>query len=248
MSEALPLGWVQISAACSNGSPVSNVSVAAAESVTCTFVNQRGYPRPRSGTPLKVAFVPAYDECTSPNRTHGPPLASPSCNPHSLSSPYLTVGTPDANGLAANMAANLTFKVLVGDPGTPADEADVEIRTSITDVRLRSNNQDYLGELQGAVVLRITDRGNGPGQNEIATVSDLPFTFAIPCSGTSGSTNIGSTCAVTTTADAILPGTVTESKRSIWQMADVRVSDGGPDGQASTPDNSPYLRQGLFVP
>ena len=39
------------------------------------------YPRPVGATPLRVSLVTAYDECTAPNRTHGPPLDSPSCNP-----------------------------------------------------------------------------------------------------------------------------------------------------------------------
>ncbi len=248
VSETLPVGWVLISATCSDGSPVSNVDVATGETVTCTFVSQRGYPRPRGATPLTTPLVPAFGECTAPNRVHGPSLASPSCNPPSLSSPHLTVGTPDANGQAARMVGNIKFKALVGDPSVPADEADVSIRANITDVRLRSNTNDYVGELEGAVVLRITDRLNGAGLNEAATVSDVPFAFTIPCTGTSGTENSGSTCAVITSADAVLPGAVTEAKRSIWQMGDVRVSDGGPDGQASTAGNSPFLRQGIFIP
>ena len=40
-----------------------------------------GYPRPKAATPFEVPLVPAYIPCTSPNRTHGPPLASGSCNP-----------------------------------------------------------------------------------------------------------------------------------------------------------------------
>ena len=41
---------------------------------------------------------------------------------------------------------------------------------------------------------------------------------------------------------------VTEIKRTIWQLGDVRIYDGGPDGQASTQDNTLFLRQGVFVP
>ena len=247
VAETLPVGWLQISATCSDGSPVSNVDVAAGETVTCTFVNQRGYARPRGATPLKASLVTAFDECTSPNRVHGPGLDSPSCHPPSLSSPNLTVGTPDANGGGANMSGSVGFEAILGIPATPEDEADVGITASVTDVRLRSDNTDYAGELQGAIVLQITDRLNGTGLNEPATTSGVPFNFTIPCT-TTLATTVGSTCALGTTADALLPGAVTEVKRSIWQMSDVRVSDGGPDGQASTPDNSPFLRQGVFVP
>src|SRR5204863_317876 len=48
LAEDLPSGWVQIDAACSDGSPVSNVDVAAGETVTCTFVNTRSYVRPKA--------------------------------------------------------------------------------------------------------------------------------------------------------------------------------------------------------
>ena len=44
------------------------------------------YPRPKGAGPLRVSLVPAYDECTAPNREHGPPLAYPSCNPPAQSS------------------------------------------------------------------------------------------------------------------------------------------------------------------
>ena len=35
------------------------------------------YPRPKGATPIRVPLVVAYPQCTSPNRTHGPPLAFP---------------------------------------------------------------------------------------------------------------------------------------------------------------------------
>ena len=56
------------------------------------------YARPKSATPFKVSLVPAYTPCTAPNRTHGPPLDSDSCNPPAQASDELTLGTPDANG------------------------------------------------------------------------------------------------------------------------------------------------------
>ena len=32
-----------------------------------------GYPRSKGATPLRVPLIPAYTQCTSPNREHGPP-------------------------------------------------------------------------------------------------------------------------------------------------------------------------------
>jgi hypothetical protein len=249
VSEALPSGWSQVSAACGDGSPVSNIDLAPGETVTCTFVNQRGYPRPKGATPLKVSLVPAFTQCTAPDRVHGPSLEFPSCSAPSPASAQLMVGSPDTNGRVANMTGTVTFDVMLGTPATPEDEADVGITASITDIRRKSDLNDYTGELQGRFTLRITDRVNGPALNEVGTVSDVPFDFTIPCTATSGGGNVGSTCAVATTADAVLPGAVPEVKRTIWQMGDVLIYDGGADSQASTHgDNTLFARQGVFVP
>ncbi len=39
VSEDLPDGWTQVSAVCDDGSPITNIDVAAGETVTCTFTN-----------------------------------------------------------------------------------------------------------------------------------------------------------------------------------------------------------------
>ena len=59
------------------------------------------YARPKSATLLEASLVPAYTQCTAPDRTHGPPLASDSCNPPAQASDELTLGSPDANGKPA---------------------------------------------------------------------------------------------------------------------------------------------------
>ncbi|PWU20204.1 MAG: hypothetical protein C5B48_12800, partial [Candidatus Rokuibacteriota bacterium] len=41
----------------------------------------QSYPRPKGATPLRVPLVPAAKPCTSPNSTHGAPLAFGSCAP-----------------------------------------------------------------------------------------------------------------------------------------------------------------------
>src|SRR5206468_10465151 len=117
-----------------------------------------GYPRPKGATPLRVSLVVAYDQCSSANRQHGGPLAVLSCNPPAQSSDFLTVGTLDANGVAAQSVASLRFDAIQGDVTTPADEADVRLRATATDVRLKSGLGDYSGELLAATMLRMTDR------------------------------------------------------------------------------------------
>ena len=94
-----------------------------------------GYARPKGASPLRAALVPAYASCASPNRSHGPPLAFGSCNPPHQASSELTVGSPDANGPAANSLGLVRLSALVGIPSTPEDEADMRVATSITDVR-----------------------------------------------------------------------------------------------------------------
>jgi uncharacterized repeat protein (TIGR01451 family) len=223
----------------------SNNTASAQTTVTSTAP---GFPRPKGASPMALALVPAYEQCTAPNTTHGPPLDSPSCTPPVPSSGYLTTGTPDANGQATRMTGNLRLITRAGLTSTPTiDEADVRIIVSTLDVRNRSDLSDYTGQLEGRLQLRITDRRNGSTGADTGTMTDTAFTFAVPCVATAAA-NVGSTCSVDSTADAILPGTVVEDKRNLWQVDDIRLYDGGADGQAVTQDNTLFLRQGVFVP
>jgi hypothetical protein len=135
-----------------------------------------------------------------------------------------------------------------GNPATSADEADIRLKASATDVRLSAGLGDYSGELQANARLRLIDRASGPSLDEPATVQDFVYRFTVPCQATV-STTVGSTCAVTTSADAIQAGTVTERARTIWQVGQVTLLDGGPDGLASTSaGNTVFETQGVFVP
>jgi len=225
-----------------------------------------GYARPKAASPLHVSLVVAFLECTAPNKVHGPPLEHPSCgdnfNPPSGNSQHATVGTPDWNGAPAKFTGAVRIGVHVGDPATPADEADLRLRVSSTDIRCRpaaapatcgaSNivGADYVGELQARVAVRITDKDHtpAPGGAGAATTLDMPYSFTIPCAGTADDT-VGSGCEVETTADALVPDTVKEGDRSVWQLGQVEVLDAGPDGDVNTPAGAQvFLRQGVFVP
>jgi hypothetical protein len=214
-----------------------------------------GYPRPQAASPMLVSLVPAYNQCpnASANRVHGPPdfpgnASNPdgSCNPPAQTSSQLTVGSPDANEAPAKSVGYARVSAVLGNPATPADEADARFTVSLGDVRRRSDLTDYTGQLQLETTLRATDRNNGP--SEVATGEDTPFRVTVPCAATADTT-VGSTCSVTTTADAVVgAGTVTETKRSIWQLGQVRVNDGGSDGVVSTTPNTLFAVQGLFIP
>ena len=134
-----------------------------------------------------------------------------------------------------------------GDPNTSTDDADVRLTVEITDVRLAGSLDDYGGSLRAEMPLRVTDRENGSA-NEAGTVLDTVFAFTVPCAVTAD-TGIGSTCAVNTTADAVMPGSVPKGSRSIWEVAQVDVTDGGADQSGATPgDDSVFMRQGVFAP
>jgi hypothetical protein len=207
-----------------------------------------GYPRPKGATPIRVPLVPAFAPCTAPNRSHGTPLAFPSCGPPTQSSESLTVGTDDANG---NGQRSIGFVLLTAKPGnsaTEADDADVTLRLSLTDVRVAGSLADYAGELQGRVSIRLTDNNSSaPITNPLQTVQDFPLSFTAACTPTTN-TLIGGSCAVLTTADALVPGMVREDHRNVWQLEQVEVLDGGPDGDVDTPGNTVFARQGVFVP
>jgi hypothetical protein len=220
-----------------------------------------GYPRPKGASPMRLALVPSYSQCTTPNRTHGPPLVFGSCSAPAAVSTQATMGTPDALGGPANFIGFVRYAVIAGDPGLPED-SDVTITSSLSDVRCRpagascgsanaAGPADYTGELRASVGLRITDRwnavapGGGPDAGTGQTVS---LSRSFPCAPTA-STGTGSSCTLITSANAIAPGLVLDTKRAIWQMDQVQVLDGGPDGDADTTGGDTlFAVQGIFVP
>jgi WD40 repeat protein len=199
-----------------------------------------GYPRPRGATPIAVSLVPAFERCVTANRAHGAPLAFESCAPPAQASSELTIGTPDANGPPAKSIGFAVLQPKTGNPATPADEADVTLQLSVTDVRNSADLTDYAGGLEAEPTIRITDRDNtpNPGGPGPGTVIDIPFPFAVPCAVTSDTT-VGSKCVVSTSADAVLGGTLVEGRRTIWQLEHMAVLDSA--GNA-------FLAPGLFVP
>jgi Tol biopolymer transport system component len=207
------------------------------------IVDTTGYARPKGATPIFAALVPAFQPCTTPNRTHGSPLAFGSCAPPGLQSPNLTVGTGDANGQAVGMVGWVAVNAIPGDPLTPADDADLHFQLSLKDVRRQSDLEDYTGSVKVQTSVRLTDKDGGIPN----TAADFPISFDAPCTATA-STSIGSTCAGITTADALAPGSVVESARSIWALGRVEVYDGGSDGDPTTAGNSLFAVQGVFVP
>ena len=218
------------------------------------------HPRPVGATPLRASMVPAYNACAAPNRTHGPPLAFPSCNPPVQSSQSLTIGSPDANGAGANSVGFIKLAVKAGAPGLPED-SDVNITANATDIRCKAgvaacgsanaaDGADYTGELEGTAQIRISDHFNAVapgGGTDPGTVIDIPFPVVTGCTATA-STAIGSTCAITTSANAVVPGAVKDTKRAVVEIGQLQVFDGGTDGVAASDPNTLFSVQGIFIP
>ena len=240
---------------------ITLIGLVAALYMGVTTPAQGTHPRPKGGCHFRASLVPAYQACSAPNREHGPPLAFASCNPPVQTSAQATVGTPDANGAPAVFNSYIRLNVRVGVPGPP-DENDVKVTVPLTDVRClptgarcgspnASGPSDYTGQIRVALGSRLTDHFNSAtpgGGTDPATVEDFSFEFAANCAQTA-STGTGSTCNVNTSMNAVIPGTHKDTKRVVWEMGDIRIYDGGADGDGgTTADNTLFLRQGLFVP
>jgi Arylsulfotransferase (ASST) len=105
----------------------------------------RAAVRSESAPALWVSLVPAFENCTSPNLTHGAPLEYGSCNPPVPTSDFLTVGTPDSNGARSNFMGIVSYRAQPGDPSTTQSEADGTIDVRLTDVRREDDLSDYTG-------------------------------------------------------------------------------------------------------
>jgi hypothetical protein len=219
---------------------------------------QATHVRPKGATPLYAPLTIAYNECTVPNRVHAPPLAFGSCNPPVAASPNVTVGTPDANGAAANFTGSVRFKVVPGDVQVNASVADIRCKagTATCGSANAVDGVDYTGELQGSTTVRVTDHHNGPFSNptcsptpctDPATGVDVGLNLTVSCAATAD-TAIGSSCALGTSVNTLLAGAIVAGNRMVIQSGAVGINDGGPDGTVATTDNSPFLSQGLFTP
>jgi hypothetical protein len=215
--------------------------------------------RPKAATPVYASVVPAYEPCAAPNRVHAAPLSYSSCNPPVPTSPNITVGTPDANGAAAN---SVGFIKLIRSNGPGTNDSDLAITAIVTDVRCQgatvscasanaAAGPDFAGALLGMASLNITDHNNAPTPagpfTDPATGTQPSFPIVAMCSLTA-STAIGATCSAHTTLMSIAPGAVVEGKRAVLEISQLRVFDGGPDGSPNNGNESLFEVQGIFIP
>jgi len=221
------------------------------------------HPRPKGATPLRVSLAVAYKACASPNRQHGAPLATLSCNPPVQASSFLTVGTGDAwPGTQPKSIGSVRLDVKTSSP------EDVKIVQNDSDVRCIGNSAagfcstantdnagvpDYSGELNGTANIRITDHFNGPigacgACADPATGQDLAFPVTGTCATTPGDGTVGSTCTANTTANGTVLGSVQDNKRANVEVQQININDGGADGTAATTGNTLFETQGIWIP
>ena len=85
------------------------------------------------------------------------------------------------------------------------------------------------------------------GGTDPATVIDIPFPVVTPCAATAARQS-AAPAAITTTANAVVPGAVKDGKRAIVEIGQIQISDGGTDGVAATDPNTLFSVQGIFIP
>ncbi len=239
-------------------SPLTLLALAALGVMVLAQLAGATHPRPRGAAPLRVSLVPAYKECTSPNTRHGPPLAFPSCSPPVQTSNFLTVGTPDANGAGANSIGFFQLNVKAGQ----ASNENIVVTSSISDVRCRpgtdaavcgsanvAGGPDYSGQLQADTTIRLTDHFNGSGGNEAATVQDAPSPVTLYCTSTAD-TSTGGVCSFVNFSPCPPQGCsgIRNGDRAVVEVAQMKVFDGGRDGNVFTDDNTLFEVQGIFIP
>lgn len=205
-----------------------------------------GYPRPKGASPISLSLVTGFKPCAVGNRTHGAPLAYPSCAPPARGSDTLGIG-PNPQFLG-----RLGMWTIAGLPGPP-DDSDVGISLSLTDVRClgaafsqacgapnNGTGPDYYGQVQASTQIRVTDQEG--------TISDLPLAPTFACNATDGATYVGSDCGGSSSMNALVPGSIRDGRRMVMQVSEVQVFDGGQDGDPATPGNTVFADPGVFVP
>jgi hypothetical protein len=212
------------------------------------FPDVHAYEVPASASPLQLALVPAFRQCgtgQSPaNGSHSPPLSGGACLPP----------VPTSVGAAFGPAASgsLTVTAVSGDPLTAQDEADFSLALTLSDIRTRGSGADYDPNPGGADAtllarLRITDQANGASGRAPGTATEEDFSAPVDCVASSD-TGTGSSCAANTSADALVPGTISEGRDSVLQVFRARVVDSGQNGVRGDSDDTLFAQQGIYVP
>ena len=189
---------------------------------------------------------PRINECTSPNRTHGPPLAFPSCNPPVQTSSFLTVGTPDANGAPANSGVRQVCRAHT--PGPPPETRSCSRRASPTSAARPARPPAATRTRRAGPTTRASCRRTRRSGSPITTTrparaaAPTPrrwwtsrFPCRMPCVSTADP-SIGRPLRprVRTATPVAVPSAWFNGKRVVVGMTQFEVFDGGADGVVGT--------------
>ena len=200
-----------------------------------------GYPRPKGASRSRSRSCPPTRSAPRPTGHTARRWPSRRCSSPQQESSELTVGTPDANGKTRRSRSGPC-----GGRSSPGIRQPRRTKPTCAS-RCRSgrpppqrsrglHGRAYGGArdpLDGSRQRHCSRRRQQPGDH-----GRHPVPRADPCSATA-SPGVGSTCSVVTTIDAIIgAGAIKEGKRAIWEMGQVTVEDGGPDGVGRVPEHA----------
>jgi Tol biopolymer transport system component len=205
------------------------------------------YEHPQSASSLSASLVPTFRPCgtgTNPtNGQHSPPLGTQSCLPPTPGSNVARVGSTSTG--------SASFTVVPGDSdATNGDQANVTLTASLSDVKTTAG-ADYVPNASGPDLseitrLRLTDKANNYG-GASGTATEYDFRVPLDCAATSDPA-VGSTCSTSTSADSLLPGFITEQRRTVVQAFRVRIDDAGANGTTGDSDDRIFATQGIYIP
>ena len=211
------------------------------------------YQVPKSASPIKAALVPVFRQCGTggnpPNSQHAPPLAVGSCNPPQPFSNVARVG--------ASSISRASLGVMPSNPSTPANDADVALEASLTDIQT-AGGADYNPNASGPDLtayarVRLTDRRSctptpcSSSYAAAATTTDAFLAFPVNCVNTLDA-NVGATCNASTTANTLTPGFVVEGNATVVQSFRMLVDDSGANGVRGDSDDRIFMTQGVVAP
>ena len=180
-----------------------------------------GYPRPKSATPTYVPMVVAYGACGSATKVHAAPLA--------LGFLHGPAGLEPAHGGNARRKQRAGQRRRLGAPqGDPRRHRHAGRRVRPVDrrkrrgraqevrpVRLRGRAAPVLGGARDRQAQQPRPDAQWPRGGDL---KDVTFGPSVPCTPTDdpASTVVGSTCAVSTTVNSLIPGLIVGGARAIW--------------------------------
>jgi len=155
------------------------------------------HEHPIGASPIRVPLVPAFDACTSPNSTHGPPLAFPSCNPPVPTSGLVKTGAGSIGSgwiIVCNVGSAVSECNQTAPGFTSAMQPDVRLYGAGRDVQCRITSAGGGCSAPGA---DYNPNGSGPYTTTCTTATvcgdnGKPTPFCAPGAGSSAACAAGS--------------------------------------------------------